>query len=1003
VPSISVNSSNINTFNWAANVDIQNRIVTFDTSATQYVGGGIGSVLGICFSMVDSQGVELAGVDWTNPQIVPSVSKKYVLDLDSFPINFLFQNYQLIGYIRDSNGTIYQTVPILKALCLVPEINDNGYVDGCFSVTPDCLNNILTVREFTVFIYNNLTPLTITKSGTLFYPTGTLAPIPFTGTPFSNNVVITGTYRVNCTSIATYDLGDGIAVSVSYYTDHEFPIVCSNFMGEITCCVNEVLDTYRANCENAVGQAALHRYNSVTPFITLGTLKQINGQDASKEVAEVKKMLNCNCGTTSVRQNEASPVNPNYSIVLQGQGGTTALPAYITGSTKVYNIASNTYVVGKGILGDLAYSISTDTSTPNVVRYLLTYNYNLQAGYNLNAIAADPTLLNQLNSLVTSAGGAFAGLDGKCVIDLTKSNYSLSQTVNSSTLITNIVINGSNYSAPSNLFGNGTTSIATWLNSLTLGTFSAALASNMLTIQSVSNSNTVSTITFTTPNLTKLFSSTNATALQIMQAVVNYMCGLTDNQVQLYANLNLCTFDYNGNIVTTSFTATQPQSVYNAGVASAICNIANRMANLAGATCASLKTLFVDRPTVSFGVTDRLYGTLGGNCSSLTDQQIANMVIAAVGKYADVKSGWCAINCNAIPSCPDISNTSINMSGANIGVYGLTWNTTPLASQTVSVRYRISGTLTWTTTTNSLLILPNGNINGTTPYIISGTSMGTTYDVQLINNCGGIGFIKQITTPTGSVYTGQYLLDNILYNICGESLVTLYSSNPFGSGTIMYTNIGLTAPITGYTYITTSGRKIYALNNTTGLVGVDTGSSCANGTSGSFILGNDTSTICGGATVTRYTNGAFAVGGILYIDSALSMPQTGFSYVVFGGTIYNLNSGTGTITGTSGLSCNNYTLSPAYNFSITSVTGTGIPTLPPTGTSGNVFGHHTAVSGALSITVNGTIVLPTKLDVSVNGILKYCVAVTASGTYTTSAITALETDSLTISIDSGTC
>ena len=1002
MPSVTINSSNINTFSWAANVNIQERVIIFDTSASIY--NNINSVLGICFSVIDSAGIEVAGVDWNNPQIIPSASQTCQIDLSSFPINFLFQNYQLIGFIKDADGMVYSTTPVLKAISQPVGINESGYVDGLFSVVPDCINNILTVKEFTVFVYNNLIPITVTKSGTLYFPVGTIAPISFTGTPFSNNVVYSGTHRINCTSTATYDLGDNITVSVTYYTDHEFPVVCSNFMGDITCCLSDVYNTYLKNCDNSIGQAALQKYNAAFLPFSLGFLKQINGQDASEEVIQIKKILNCNCGSTSVRQNEISPTSSsNYSIVLQGQGGTTVLPAYMIGSTKVYNIASSSYVVGKADLGDAAFAVKTDTSTPNVVKYLISFNYDSQALANLNAIAADPSLINQLNSLITASGGSIQGLNGGCVIDLTKANYSVSQEFTSSTVISNIVINGTAYLAPTNLFANNTVSLTAWLNSLTLGTFTANISGSTLTIQSVNNTNTISTISFGSPSVVKMFASTSATLLQVLQAVIDYICGLSDAQVSLASNLNLCTFDYNGNIVQTGFSAGTDQSVFNAGVASAICNIISRIQTLSSVTCNTFKTIFVDAPNVIFGVSDRIYGTLGGNCAGLTDQQIANMVIAAVGKYSDVKTAWCAINCNATPTCPDISNVSLAMSGSNIGLYGLTWNTSTLASQNVTVKYRVSGTLTWSVATNALTILPNGSISGSSPYLITGLTTGTTYDVYVQNNCGGTGFIKQITTPTGSVYTGNYNVENTIYAICGASPIILYSANPFGAGTRMYTDVGMTTPLTGYTYITKNGSNIFAIDTTSGIVGADTGSSCANGVSGSYILGNSTSTICAGTPVTLYTNGAFAVGSILYTDASLINPQTGYSYVVDGShSIYNLNSGTGAVGSSTGLNCNNYLLSASYNFSINSVSGAGVPTLPATPINGSQSGSHGAMSGSYSVVLSGTVVTTTKLDALVNGTVVYCVPVTSAGTYTLN-ITATATDSVVIAVDSGAC
>jgi hypothetical protein len=540
------------------------------------------------------------------------------------------------------------------------------------------------------------------------------------------------------------------------------------------------------------------------------------------------------------------------------------------------------------------------------------------------------------------------------------------------------------------------------LNGIGIGAFSVVYTSGILTILSSANSTVLSTMSFGAPTNTVQFASTSLTVSQFLQAIVDYLCGLTDAQVYLANLVSICSFDYNGVLQSVNYPIGTSQSVININLGAAICNIASRINSLTAVTCATLKAIFQDYPGVAFGVNDRIYGTLNGNCASITDQQIANMVIAAIGKYSDVKTNFCAINCNTAPSCPDVANINLGIVGTAIGVYGLTWATSTLATQTVTVKYRQTGTLTWFIATNALLILPNGNISGTSPYTISGLSSGTSYDVQIVNNCGGVGFLKSITTPSGSVYTANYQIGNTLYLLCGEATTPLYSATPFGPGVTMYSDIGLTTPVTGYAYITTAGQDIYNLNTGTGVVGTDTGSNCGTGTAGTYQLGNDTSTICAASTTTLYTNGAFAVGLTLYTDSGLTNPQTGYSYVVSGGNIYTVNSGTGAITGSAGISCNNYTLSPQYNFSFSSVTGTGVPYLPPTGTSGNVFGHQTGISGNLSITIAGSIVLPCKIDVIKNGSVIGCANITGAGNYII-ACSCTASDNITIAIDSGSC
>jgi len=98
----------------------------------------------------------------------------------------------------------------------------------------------------------------------------------------------------------------------------------------------------------------------------------------------------------------------------------------------------------------------------------------------------------------------------------------------------------------------------------------------------------------------------------------------------------------------------------------------------------------------------------------------------------------------------------------------------------------------------------------------------------------------------------------------------------------------------------------------------------------------------------------------------------------------------------------NYRLNASLGLSIDSVTGTGVPSLPSTGTNGSQLGHHTAISGNLSITISGGVFTTTKLTVYKNGSALICTAVAAAGVFVL-AVSALESDDIIISIESGVC
>ncbi len=728
--------------------------------------------------------------------------------------------------------------------------------------------------------------------------------------------------------------------------------------------------------------------------------------------------MNCDCGATSIRQNEMTPVNPSvYSIVINGVGGTTVPSPTVNAGTKIFQIASNLYQIVKGDLTDMAFSISVDTSVQYVVKYIITFDYNVMAGYILTAFENDTTYIARLQALLITALD-LSGVDGDCVIDTTTSNYTLALTgISAADLVDYITINGVQHLAPANLHCTNPTAIVAWLNTLALGTFTATYSVGVLTVSTLNNTNTLSSIVFLIGGITGtkraiLFQSTSPTLTQFLNAIFTWMCSLTDHQVQLANTITLCQIDYSGTVTNQTFTAGSRQDVFNVGLAASICNIIGRITTLTGVTCAKIQALFVDRPNSIFGESDRIYGSLGGNCAGLTDEQISKVVLLAVSKYQSVKDIFCAIDCSVPGTCPEISDFGLAMDGTNIGIYGVTWATTPTAVQTVTVKYKLTSALVWTTATNALLILPNGNISGTTPYDILNPIAGATYDVLLVNNCGGDGFQKPITTPSGTIYSGNYHLENSLYLLCGSALHTLYSSQPFASGVTMYTNAGLTTPITGYSFITIAGQNEFTLNPSTGVVGVDLETACSNGTAGSYILGNATGTICSGTPVTLYTNGAFVVGGTLYRDSALTLPQTGYAYVVQGSTntIYNLNSVTGAIGASTGLTCNfaagqivvSGTVSSG---NITNVTFNGnqiiaaYPATPGTTQSVNSIANTTA---NLLVYATGTFGSITVID-SLNN--TYCQNSVGAGTYTFAGfiINPSGTNDFRITMNSSSC
>ena len=182
-----------------------------------------------------------------------------------------------------------------------------------------------------------------------------------------------------------------------------------------------------------------------------------------------------------------------------------------------------------------------------------------------------------------------------------------------------------------------------------------------------------------------------------------------------------------------------------------------------------------------------------------------------------------------------------------------------------------------------------GNINFGNDFSIKSED-GTITKIEIIR------FDRISQNPTGTA--GVYLRGNTETTVCDQSNITLYTNGSFAVGKTLYTDSGLTTALTGYSYIVAiSNSHIYTVNSATGEVLTDTGFICNSGTIGTYILGNNSGTVCAGSETDLYTSGSFGVGKTLYLDNELINAVTGYDFVVdtATNTIYNLNSSTGVV------------------------------------------------------------------------------------------------------------
>lgn len=399
MPQEYIDSVNIKTFGFTTMLDLANRKMVFDIAElTEFKGNGGANIVGINFSLNDSSNNPLIPgnsgnlvYDWAHPNITdpstnanPNYSGASSLEVDLVEIfgnNYtaIFQNFRIQGAIKDADGKVYETTALIKGAPMPPGFTDLGYVPGKFSIEADCQNGYLSVHETTNLAYCGKMPLRQSSSGTLYYPRGTVDPIPFAFTSpvaFTNNVVYTGNYKVINTTTAVYDSGLDFFVQVEYYTESEaFDITCEKHMLSIMCCLEDFQQNMLRNCSGAQYEAMHDKWTEAGTLLAIGLAKEDAGKDATAEAQKIRKLLNCNCTSGSLNRISPNPVNQMvYSITVQGKNGTNVTPS-TTGSTKTFEVSSNVYQVLKGDPSDLSFTIDTNTSTPGIVKYIITFDY----------------------------------------------------------------------------------------------------------------------------------------------------------------------------------------------------------------------------------------------------------------------------------------------------------------------------------------------------------------------------------------------------------------------------------------------------------------------------------------------------------------------------------------------------------------------------------------------------------------------------------------------------
>lgn len=664
---INIGSANIVQFGFQAKFDLLQKVIVLDISGqTIFQTGGQANVPGVCFNITGPGGLVLASVDFTAPPIVPANNLSYNVPLPG--VYGMFGFYTIQAQIKDADGKIYSTSIIAKEITQ-PDGYNNGAVAGKISIDADCNAPQLFISEETIFAYQGLTPTGIVKSGLLSYPRGTLADLAFTATPFSivgAGKVYTGRYTLSNTTQATFDLGDGIIVSIPYIVNQFEKVVdCASSLSTLLCCIEELKSSYDRNPFSVAGKAAKAKLDEVQVPFYIAIVKNITGQDASDEISEINKKLSCDCGCGSAAIEPKQLIGNGFTgtdIQVTGVNAASVTSA-VAGSTKSFSVKVKTVTVSNTDNDD-SFSI-TKTENDSNITYGIVFNLNALALNILDTINGSDVLTGLLKNIAGAAAADISldGLNANCVIALSNCNYSIIEDATAGKVITAITINNTVHNAPSNLAINNPSGILAWLNGLDLGTFTASYdsSSSTTTIGSLANPNKITQLLLSVngSSLIRQFTRVCFALVDVLNAITAYLCELDATKIAFgITGVNQCSFDVNGAIISTPVLSTTSIATLVSNMLVAQCALFNKI-NAIALTCNNVKGLFTTSTSAIDQALDFILGTKGQACARLSMADLAGAMLAAIAANPSLQAAFCNLAASCVaPTCPLPTNVS---------------------------------------------------------------------------------------------------------------------------------------------------------------------------------------------------------------------------------------------------------------------------------------------------------------------------------------------------------
>jgi hypothetical protein len=439
----------------------------------------------------------------------------------------------------------------------------------------------------------------------------------------------------------------------------------------LICEYNKLVDSIEhGTCVSA--EDSIRKLTLINPkfaLVIMGMMQPLTGIDVPDLIKQIEEIggFACDCC------NAPTGIIPQSGSVIDGYTfSIVPVCGDINGTVQVVGTNVQILLQDKSYVFSLSGSITTTAFdiTPYTNGCTKTYSFNVDmvqlSTDILNTIKTNAGLVNLFNSIVTGGGsGINLSVDGKCI-------FQSSSTFNYTFTLANIPFNTTNALLVS--ITNGASAIGltfafnltnlpalqVYLNGLGIGVFVVTNPSGQ-TVQIVSsnNPNNLSSLQYSISSTTFIATTTSdasgyvpVSANQVVQYIINYLCGLTDAQIKTSQIYSISYIGANG----VPQTVNVPAGTSLASFLSTLVNLQDQTIGNIGfsleVSCESIQGAFV--PSADpISTNDYVLMSKNGKCAQGNILDIFGFMLSVGINNSTIKGLFCAFveSCGAGLSC----------------------------------------------------------------------------------------------------------------------------------------------------------------------------------------------------------------------------------------------------------------------------------------------------------------------------------------------------------------